>query len=33
MKFNGQTPEIILETGIRAIIGKGCMNQEMLNTM
>lgn len=33
MKFNKQTPEIIRKTGVRAIIGKGGMNAEVLDAM
>lgn len=33
MKFNRQTPEIIEKTGVRAIIGKGGMNREVLEAM
>lgn len=33
MKFNAQTPEIIRKTGVRAIIGKGGMDKNVLNAM
>lgn len=32
-KFNGETPEIIQKTGVKAIIGKGGMNSEVLAAM
>lgn len=32
-KFNKETPEIIRNTGVRAIIGKGGMNKEVLDAM
>lgn len=32
-KFNNVTPEIVRSTGVRAIIGKGGMNKEVLNAM
>lgn len=32
-KFNATTPEIIREAGIRAVIGKGGMDRNVLNTM
>ncbi len=32
-KFNGQTPEIIRRTGVRAIIGKGGMDEHVLAAM
>lgn len=33
MKFNAQTPEIISKTGVRAIIGKGGMDRNVLEAM
>lgn len=33
MKFNDVTPEIIKKAGVRAIIGKGGMDDKVLNTM
>lgn len=32
-KFNEQTPELVRRTGIRAILGKGGMNKEVLEAM